>query len=182
LKIYTGFGDKGKTRLFGGDVVDKDNQRVKAYGTMDELNSMIGLLISYADNKYLTEKLQDIQCHIFELSAELAAIPEKNTKLNTSAITIKMVKDLENEIDLIERDLEPLKNFILPGGSRGAAICHLARTVCRRAEREIITLNSVAEVNDEIITYVNRLSDYFFVLARHLNKQNNIDDIPWISR
>jgi cob(I)alamin adenosyltransferase len=148
---------------------------------MDELNSMIGLLISYADNKDLIEVLQDIQNHIFELSAELAAFPEKNMKLDASAITIKTIKDLENNIDIIESQLEPLKSFILPGGSRTAAICHLARTVCRRAEREIITLNSVEEVSDDIMTYVNRLSDYFFVLARHLNKQNNTDDIPWIS-
>jgi len=181
LKIYTGFGDKGKTRLYGGDIVDKDHLRVKAYGAMDELNSIIGLLITYIEQEELVKTLQKIQCKIFELSAELAAAADKQSKLKVPTVKDENIKELENKIDMIDSKLEPLKNFILPGGSRSAAVCHLVRTVCRRAERDIITLNSVEVVDERIIIYVNRLSDYFFVLARLLNKENNITDIPWIS-
>jgi cob(I)alamin adenosyltransferase len=181
LKIYTGFGDKGKTRLYGGDIVDKDHLRVKAYGAMDELNSIIGLLITYIDQEELISSLQKIQYKIFELSAELAAAADKQSKLKIPTITDENIKELEYKIDAIDNKLEPLQNFILPGGSRSAAVCHLVRTVCRRAEREIITLNSMEVVDERIIIYVNRLSDYFFVLARLLNKENNIADIPWIS-
>ena len=181
MKIYTGFGDKGKTRLYGGDIVDKDHLRVKAYGAMDELNSVIGLLITYIEQEELVKTLQKIQCKIFELSAELAAAADKQSKLKVPTVKDENIKELENKIDMIDSKLEPLKNFILPGGSRSAAVCHLVRTVCRRAERDIITLNSVEVVDERIIIYVNRLSDYFFVLARLLNKENNITDIPWIS-
>ena len=181
MKIYTGFGDKGKTRLYGGDIVDKDHLRVKAYGSMDELNSIIGLLITYIEQKELITTLQKIQCKIFELSSELAAAADKQSNLEIPTVKDENIEELENKIDLIDSKLEPLKNFILPGGSRSAAVCHLVRTVCRRAEREIITLNSVEAVDERIIIYVNRLSDYFFVLARLLNKENNIADIPWIS-
>jgi cob(I)alamin adenosyltransferase len=182
LKIYTGFGDKGKTRLYGGEIVDKDNLRVKAYGAMDELNSSIGVLITYFNEKELIEDLQNIQYKIFELSAELAAKADNSSKVNSPAISEEIIKDLENKIDTIDSQLEPLKNFILPGGSRAAAMCHLARTICRRGERELISLNNVEDVNDHLVIYVNRLSDYFFVLARLLNKENNTDDIPWISK
>jgi cob(I)alamin adenosyltransferase len=181
LKIYTGFGDKGKTRLYGGDIVDKDHLRVKAYGAMDELNSVIGLLITYIEQEELITTLQQIQCKIFELSAELAAADNKQTRLKVPTVKDQNITELENKIDVIDSKLEPLQNFILPGGTRSAAICHLVRTVCRRAEREIITLNSMEVVDERIIIYVNRLSDYFFVLARLLNKESNIADIPWIS-
>jgi cob(I)alamin adenosyltransferase len=181
VKIYTGFGDKGKTRLYGGDIVEKDHLRVKAYGAMDELNSVIGLLITYVDQEELITTLQQIQCKIFELSAELAAADNKQTRLKVPTVKEENIKELENKIDIIDSKLEPLQNFILPGGSRSAAICHLVRTVCRRAEREIITLNNMEVVDERIIIYVNRLSDYFFVLARLLNKENNTSDIPWIS-
>ena len=182
MKIYTGFGDKGKTRLFGGEVVDKDNLRVKAYGTMDELNSTIGILISYLDDKDLIKDLQNIQYKIFELSAELAAKAQSGSNKNPPAINEEIIKGLEDKIDRIDDQLESLKNFILPGGSRQAAISHLIRTVCRRGERELISLNHVEQVNDHLLIYVNRLSDYFFVLARLLNKENKTDDIPWISK
>jgi cob(I)alamin adenosyltransferase len=182
LKIYTGFGDTGKTRLYGGQVVDKDDLRVKAYGTMDELNSMVGLLITYIDDKELIGFLQGIQYNLFDLSAELASLSDEKTKSAKSAISEETVKEIESKIDDINSQLEPLKNFILPGGSRSAALCHLTRTVCRRAERELITLLKVTSVNEQLIMYINRLSDYFFVLARLLNKQNNMGDIPWIKK
>ena len=181
MKIYTGFGDKGKTRLYGGQIVNKDDLRVKAYGTMDELNSMIGLLLTYINKEDLIKILQGIQYKIFELSAELAALSDDNPGSAKPAITEKSIKELEKEIDIMNNQLKPLKNFILPGGDRGAAMSHLTRTVCRRAERELITLCNVENVYDHLLIYVNRLSDYFFVLARLLNKENNTDDIPWIN-
>jgi len=181
LKIYTGFGDKGKTRLYGGQIVDKDSLRVQAYGTVDELNSVIGLLITYVDTEEIIEELKGVQYSLFELSAELASPTTDNTsKQNPSLFTDKINKDLENLIDKIDNHLDELKNFILPGGVRGAAISHLARTICRRAERAMISLHKVEAVNHHILIYINRLSDYFFVLARFLNKENNRADILWI--
>jgi cob(I)alamin adenosyltransferase len=179
LKIYTGFGDKGKTRLYGGEIVDKDHLRVKAYGAMDEVNSVIGLLITDITTKDLIDTLQSIQYKIFELSAELAAVESTRGKLKKPAITDEIIKELEDKIDSVDNRLNPLKNFILPGGSRGAAFCHLARTVCRRAEREITTLSHSEQVDNRIIIYVNRLSDYFFVLGRLINKDNKIEDVLW---
>jgi cob(I)alamin adenosyltransferase len=178
LKIYTGFGDKGKTRLIGGKIVYKNHLRVKAYGAMDELNSSIGLLITYIDDEVLEQDLQGIQKRIFELSAELA---NQNATSDDPAITAEIIKYLEKQIDTIDSQLEPLKNFILPGGSRSSAHCHLTRTICRRGERDIIALQEVDKVNENLVTYVNRLSDYFFVLARLLNKNDGTKDIPWIS-
>ncbi len=180
LRIYTGFGDRGKTRLFGGQIVDKDNLRVEAYGTVDELNSLIGLVITYVEKNTLTEDLQNIQYSLFELSAELATTDDKNGKSLDPVINDKNIKDLENKIDKIDSQLDPLKNFILPGGSCGAALCHLARTVCRRAERVLISLNKAETINPRIIIYINRLSDFLFVLARFLNKEQNIADLPWL--
>ena len=182
MRIYTGFGDRGKTRLYGGQVVDKDNLRVEAYGTVDELNSVIGLVITYVEKRTLTEDLQNIQYSLFELSAELATPDDKNEKSLDPVINEKNIKDLENKIDKIDSQLDPLKNFILPGGSRGAALCHLARTVCRRAERALISLNKAETISPRIIIYINRLSDFLFVLARFLNKENNIADLPWLKK
>lgn len=182
LKIYTGFGDRGKTRLFGGQIVDKDNLRVEAYGTVDELNSVIGLVITYVEKSTLTEDLQNIQYSLFELSAELATPDDKNEKSLDPVINDKNIKDLENKIDKIDSQLDPLKNFILPGGSREAALCHLARTVCRRAERALISLNKVETISPKIIIYINRLSDFLFVLARFLNKDQNIADLSLLKK
>jgi len=179
LKIYTGFGDGGKTRLLGDEVVDKDNLRVESCGTIDELNSVIGLLITYVEMKTLVEDLQKIQYILFELSAELAISDKKNQKSPGSVINNGNIKDLENKIDHLESQLDPLKNFILPGGYRGAAICHLARTICRRAERKLISLNKIEMINAQLPIYINRLSDYLFVLARYLNKEKNMADLPW---
>jgi cob(I)alamin adenosyltransferase len=179
LKIYTGFGDRGKTRLYGGQTVDKDNIRVEAYGIIDELNSLIGLVITYVENPSLIEDLQNIQNNLFELSSELATPNDINNKSMDPAIGDKNIKDIEKKIDKIERQMDPLKNFILPGGSRGAAFCHLARTICRRAERKIVSLNKTELIHPQIIIFVNRLSDYLFVLARYLNKEQDIAELPW---
>ena len=179
MKIYTGFGDRGKTRLYGGKIVDKDNLRVEAYGNIDELNSVIGLVKTYIRNDLLLDDLQNIQNNLFVLSAELATPDDGNKKSLDMAITDEKVKDIEKKIDRLDSQLDPLKNFISPGGSREAAVCHLARAICRRGERAVISLNKTEPVNSHIIVFINRLSDYLFVLARFINKEQNIADIPW---
>jgi len=179
LKIYTGFGDEGKTRLYGGQIVDKDNLRVEVYGTIDELNSVIGVVVTHIENKRLIEDLQDIQNRLFEISAELATPEAGNINSEDPVINNQNIKEIEKKIDNLDNQLDPLKNFILPGGSQGASFCHLARTICRRAERTLISLNKVELINSRIIVFINRLSDFLFVVARFINKEQNIDDLPW---
>ncbi len=182
LKIYTGFGDAGKTSLFGGQVVDKDDLRVEAYGTVDELNSILGLVIAELEDTDLSRDLRDIQQNLFRLSTELATIALKKKRINHQLITSKDIRIIEKGIDDLEIQLVPLKNFILPGGSHRAALLHLARTVCRRAERRLISLNKTADIDSQIMIYINRLSDYFFVLARYVNQKDKIKDILWIDK
>jgi cob(I)alamin adenosyltransferase len=179
LKIYTGFGDAGKTRLYSGQIVDKDNLRVETYGILDELNSAIGILKTYIENNLLLKDLQTIQNDIFKISSELATPADVPIKSFIPAVNEEKIKDIENKIDKLDSQLDPLKNFILPGGSRGAAFCHLARTICRRAERTLISLNKTESIDSHIIVFINRLSDYLFVLARFINKEQNITDIIW---
>ncbi len=171
-KIYTRTGDKGTTGLGDGTRVDKDSPRVEAYGTVDELNSVIGLLLTETLPDKLRAALTDIQHDLFDLGGELC-IPGR------SVVTEARVTQLENILDDLNEDLAPLKEFILPGGSRAAAICHMARTLCRRAERRIITLTKVEAVPDVTVKYVNRLSDLLFVIARFLNKQTDHGDVLW---
>lgn len=182
LKIYTGFGDKGKTRLLGGQVIDKDNLRVESYGTIDEINSVLGLLVTYLSDPALVKDIQNVQNLLFEISGELTNPQKKDDNITPPAIYDNDIKNLESKIDTMEEQLDPLKNFILPGGSREVSIIHMARTICRRAERNVISLNRDETINPEILVFLNRLSDYFFVLARYLNKINGIKDIPWITR
>jgi len=182
LKIYTGFGDEGKTRLYGGQIVDKDNLRVEVYGTIDELNSVIGVVVTHIENKRLIEDLQDIQNRLFEISAELATPAAGNINSEDPVINNQNIKEIEKKIDNLDNQLDPLKNFILPGGSQGASFSHLARTICRRAERVLISLNKVELINSRIIVFINRLSDFLFVVARFINKEQNIDDLPWMKK
>lgn len=180
MKIYTGFGDKGKTMLFGGQVVDKDHPRVKAYGSLDELNSWLGLIAAEEPDSDLEENLRDIQNKIFNISSELATPPEnKNAGKLTESISNKDFILLEKLIDRIQDKLPPLKNFILPGGSKLSSYYHIARTVCRRAERYIVGVKRKSGVNENIEIYINRLSDLLFVLARYANKNKNVEDVLW---
>lgn len=179
MKIYTGFGDKGSTALFGGNIVKKNHVRVEVYGTLDELNSLIGLLRAKNKNEELDHILFRIQNEIFVISSEIAAPDEDKRSKFSDEIDEKHIAQLESEIDNYSDQLEPLKNFILPGGSEDASIAHLARTVCRRAERILVSLNDDLTVRSVVLVYLNRLSDLFFVLARYLNKLNNIDDVGW---
>ena len=171
-KIYTRTGDRGDTGLGDGTRVPKDGARVEAYGTVDELNSVLGVLLTENLPTDLRAALTDIQHDLFDLGGELC-IP------GHTALADARVTQLEQILDRLNADLAPLKEFILPGGSRGAALCHFARTVCRRAERRVITLSRTENVSAVAIKYLNRLSDLLFVMARALNKHAGRPDILW---
>ena len=179
MKIYTGFGDEGNTALFGGQVVKKNNIRVEIYGALDELNSVIGLLRTKNSDTRVDELLLSIQDEIFIVSSEIATPDIERQKKIKNRLHNEHIQKTEKTIDELSENLEPLKNFILPGGSESAAIAHLARTVCRRAERNLVALISEDQVRKEIVVYLNRLSDLFFVLARYLNKLNKKPDVLW---
>jgi len=179
MKIYTGFGDAGKTALLGGEVVLKSNARVHLYGTLDELNSVIGLLRSHVVNADVNGRLLQIQHQIFVLSAEIAAGNEQAQNKLSEHIEAGHIQDLENSIDAMSAQMPPLKNFILPGGTEAAAFSHLARTVCRRAERLLVELQQLQSLRPPLLIYLNRLSDYFFVLARFLNFLAGQPDVSW---
>jgi len=186
-KIYTKTGDLGETGLIGGKRIFKDDVLLEAYGTVDELNAILGVVRSEGPDKRIDQWLNRIQAELFEVGADLASpFPDETTdktpdKTNDKIKRIGKEKaaQLEKEIDLVEKELEPLKSFVLPGGSKSSVFLHLARTVCRRAERRIAILMKKDEVNPEILTYMNRLSDWLFVMARYINKKAQIPDVPW---
>ena len=185
-KIYTGAGDKGKTGLASGKRVSKDNIRIKAYGTVDELNSILGVLNASALNKFpnnilksdLKKIISEIQNDLFDLGADLSTPIVIKPKIKPLRITNKQVKRIERTIDKYNAKLAPLNSFILPGGSQSAAFLHNARTVTRRAETHIVALAKKEKVNEEAIKYINRLSDLFFVLSR-VENNNGKNDILW---
>ena len=180
MKIYTKTGDKGETSLFGGKRVFKHNIRINAYGTSDELNSFIGLVRDAISDVHTKEVLIKIQSTIFVLGAELAADPDK-PKLKKPDLKESDIEFLETEIDKMNENLPEMTHFILPGGDVAVSYCHIARTVCRRCERLVIELSQEAFVEINVIKYLNRLSDYLFVLARKIGKDHNAQEIPWIS-
>lgn len=183
MKIYTKTGDKGKTSLFGGQRVDKDDLRVECYGTVDELNSFLGFVVTEIADTEAKEAIQKIQNHLFTLGGELATPIDKASKQKSgSNINIDQIQFLEERIDYFDKKLPTLKQFILPGGSKGAALLHITRSVSRRSERLVVKLSKNDVINENIIIYLNRLSDFLFVLARFENDVNQISDIPWISK
>jgi cob(I)alamin adenosyltransferase len=175
-KIYTGTGDGGETGLFGGGRVPKDHARVEACGSLDEVNSALGLLAAHLDRD-LSGVVWEIQHTLFDIGAELAA-PDPGAA-RVPALSAGAVEALERRIDGWEAELEPLRAFILPGGSHAAAVCHLARSLARRAERRTVTLARAASINPEILRYLNRLSDCLFVLARLLTRRAGVADVRW---
>ena len=177
LKIYTKQGDKGMTSLFGGTKLSKNHIRIEAYGTVDELNSYIGLLRDQSKNEERRDLLHTIQIDLFTIGSNLAV--EDPEKFKIPSLLKEKVIILENEIDKMEEDLMALKNFILPGGHPVSSYCHLARVVCRRAERRVVALGESAQIDAIIIEYLNRLSDFFFVLARLIIKENGVEEIYW---
>ena len=178
MKVYTKTGDAGTTSLVGGKRVPKECARLESYGTIDELNAQVGLLLTYVTEQKDRECLIGIQNCLFVVGAQLATEDESALTL-ASKITEKDVSDLEKQIDLAAEGLPKWRGFTLPGGCREAALAHVCRTVCRRAERRILTLNASEEVDAQLLAYVNRLSDYFYVLALRLNFLQGTEEILW---
>lgn len=177
-KIYTKGGDLGETSLLGGTRVMKDNERVEAYGTLDELNSFIGLLRDQEIHQHYKDELLRIQNNLFTAEAWVASDPGKPIK-NLPVLAENEIMQLEKEIDAMTNELPPLQSFILPGGHPFVSHCHIARTVCRRAERAVIRLHTRQNVDHVIIRYLNRLSDYLFVLARKIGFDAHASEIHW---
>ena len=178
MKVYTRTGDTGNTSLIGGKRVSKTCQRIESYGTIDELNSQVGLLLTYINNNTDRNNLISIQNCLFVIGA-LLATDSDSPKSPSTSITTDDIATLEKNIDHASEDLPKWKSFTLPGGSRAAAIAHICRTICRRAERQILVLNETEPVEGQIICYVNRLSDYFYVLALRLNFLEGKEEILW---
>jgi cob(I)alamin adenosyltransferase len=183
MKIYTKGGDQGETGLFGGSRVPKDHLRIRAYGTLDELNAVLGMFQTRAQKVGSLRELESwigrIQAELFQLGAELAT-PRGKT-LQMRLIGQNETRRLEEQIDACETKLAPLKTFILPGGTEEAAFLHLARTVSRRAEREVVQLHRAEPLRQEILEYLNRLSDALFMFARLTNQIQGVSDVPWVA-
>ncbi|MCS7208627.1 MAG: cob(I)yrinic acid a,c-diamide adenosyltransferase [Fimbriimonadales bacterium] len=178
MRIYTRTGDTGETGLIGGQRVPKDDPRVEAYGSVDELNAALGVARCYlSDLPDLDALLERFQNELFDIGAELASPPERAAQFQS--IEEQHITAIEEAIDRLETELEPLRQFILPGGSPASAYLHLARTVCRRAERQVVRLSHSSTVNAAIIKYLNRLSDLLFVMARVANRRVGVDDVKW---
>lgn len=180
MKIYTKTGDGGTTALYGGKRLSKADLRIEAYGTVDELNASIGLAATYLEEKEYTDVLQGIQSRLFDIGTHLAAEPGKKN-LILPEIPEASVTLLEQYIDKMNETLPELKFFILPGGNKAAAVCHLARTVCRRAERTVVRLSEHDEIAPVLTQYLNRLSDFMFVLARKMAYDGSVPEIVWKS-
>lgn len=182
MKIYTKGGDKGKTSLVGGTRVSKYSLRIESYGTIDELNSHIGLIRDTVEDSYIKEQIVEIQDRLFTIGSNLASEPRNKTPL--PPIHLKDITYLEEKIDEMDSELEPLRKFVLPGGHLTVTYCHICRTICRRAERLIVGLLSEEGiiVDENIIPYINRLSDYLFVLSRLMAKRLNAEEIAWTPR
>ena len=181
MKIYTKKGDKGTTQLIGGKRVSKNNSRIEAYGTIDELNSYIGLVRDQEIDEQSFDMLVEIQDRLFTVGALLANDGASN-KMKLPLIDEKDIHLLEKEIDKMNKDLSEMKSFILPGGHTTVSYCHIARCICRRAERLVVDLPETILQFDLILKYLNRLSDYLFVLSRFLTKKLNAKEIPWAPR
>ena len=185
VKIYTRTGDEGETGLFGGPRVRKDAQRVEAYGAVDELNAVLGGAVAALDDDPLRAMLIEVQSTLFDLGGELAtpAVRERAAAGQLAPqVPVDAIEQLERWIDELEEELEPLTQFILPGGAPAAATLHHARTVCRRAERRAVTLSASEDVSGEALRYLNRLSDFLFVAARAVNRRAGVDEPRWTAR
>ena len=178
MKIYTKTGDQGQTSLYGGKRVEKYDLRIDSYGTLDELNSYLGLIRDLTHGSIQDQLLEKIQHTIFDIGSHLAADPEK-TKLKKPDLDKSSIEELEKAIDLMNEEIPVLTAFILPGGHPTVSHIHIGRTLCRKSERKISKLGSLEEINSFILPYINRLSDYLFVFARYIAKHNNIKEYFW---
>ncbi len=181
MKIYTKTGDQGITSLLGGVRVPKSDLRIDAYGTIDELNSFIGLIRDQPVNEKRADFLKEIQDRLFTIGADLATSPGKD-KVKKPDLHAEDMEVLERDMDLMEAQLPQLKAFILPGGHQSVSFCHLARTVCRRGERIVVELASQEPVSELVIQYLNRLSDYLFVLGRKMAQELEVEEVTWAPR
>lgn len=184
MKLYTRRGDQGSTDLFGGTSTSKDSLRVVAYGAVDELNSCIGLAASACEDMQLSAIMRQIQSRLFEVGADLAtpgSQPDRQSvQERIPRVEPQQIQEVEQHIDALCNSLAPIRSFILPGGSELASRLHLARTVCRRAERQCVTLMHAESMGSEVIAYLNRLSDLLFAMARKANQLTKCEDVPWI--
>jgi cob(I)alamin adenosyltransferase len=178
MKIYTKTGDKGNTSLFGGTRIPKFHIRIEAYGTVDELNAQLGKLVSMMNDKASIDCCRKIQSRLFDIGSSLAVSPEKSKQFDP--LDGKHIRLMEQEIDRMNEDLPDLRNFILPGSSVINAQAHIARTICRRAERRVVELSVQEEIDKQIIVFLNRFSDYLFVLGRWISFLGNEEEIKWI--
>lgn len=181
MKIYTRTGDRGETALFGGGRVPKDHVRVAAYGSLDELNAIVGWAVCETQDAAIRERLEVLQHDLFTIGADLATPParEGRTRPETPPLPTGRIAEMEGWIDEADDELPALRAFVLPGGSRGAAALHVARTACRRAERSVVTLTEVEPVDAFVVQYLNRLSDLLFTLARLENARAGTGDVAW---
>ena len=175
MKIYTRTGDRGETSLFGGARVSKNDPRIEAYGTVDELSSFIGVARGAWPSSPVDDQLHQAQIDLFEIGAHLASPGTSRFP----GVEVSRIEELERSIDGMTAELAPLQSFILPGGSLAAAQLHVARTVCRRAERLVVALRDESEATQSTIAYLNRLSDWLFVAARYANAKHDVSDVPW---
>ncbi|PTM14070.1 MAG: cob(I)yrinic acid a,c-diamide adenosyltransferase [Bacteroidetes bacterium] len=182
MKIYTKTGDEGETGLFGGQRVAKDDRRLAAYGTLDELNAFVGLLRDGQSEEAVRDTLFQIQNRLFSLGAYLATPAKAAAPAPVPDVTDTDILLLEQEMDRMDTALEPLRNFILPGGHPLVSYAHLARTVCRRAERSCVSLHRDSPLHPLLLQYLNRLSDYFFMLARYSAKSLGVEEVAWKGR
>lgn len=178
FKIYTKTGDSGETSLYGGRRIPKDHIRIDAYGTLDELNAHIGLVRDQLQEEGLLQALKQIQDELFTIGSNLAADPAKD-KIPLPPLPIAAITRLEQDIDRLSEALPPLRNFILPGGHPLVSQCHVARCVCRRGERLCVALHHNEPINEHILQYLNRLSDYLFVLARYVAQVMKVEEVTW---
>jgi cob(I)alamin adenosyltransferase len=181
MKIYTKTGDSGSTSLLGGTRVAKSDERIDAYGTVDELNSYVGLVRDQEVNAGRRELLKEIQDRLFTIGASLAADPRKDVPKIPDLLESDVAR-LENEIDRMNEDLPQLRHFVLPGGHQSVSFCHVARCVCRRAERLVVSLSQHEFVAELVIVYLNRLSDYLFVLSRKMAHELGAEEVIWLPR
>lgn len=181
-KVYTRTGDDGTTALGGGQRIPKDAVRIACYGTVDELNSTIGVALAGGLETRVQAMLGRVQNELFHLGSDLCILEEDKARMPVPRVESRHVEQLERDIDELQADLEPLSNFILPGGAEGAARLHVARTVCRRAERELVTLAQDEPIGEFTVRYLNRLSDALFVMSRIENHDKGVTDVTWDSR
>lgn len=179
MRIYTKTGDKGQTSLIGGTRVPKNSVRLEAYGTVDELNSYLGMIRAFDIGRQLTEELVEVQTILFSVGGNLAtdtSVKDLKVRLVVKEEDIAL---LENAIDRMDAELPPLRNFVLPGGHQAVSFCHISRTVCRRAERRILDMSEEYEIDRLVLKYINRLSDYLFVLSRKVAQDFGVEELKW---